>query len=221
MKPRTLVLLFALLACTAGPAFAATLVGSVNITGNEQSSGGVWDTGTVTVTMNGYSVSTTYGQFSSPDGIAAALGVLISQNCNFPVYAKATGSTLNFYARGSNVITSASISSTSSNPSVFSAASFQMGGLPNISPPVITALSLPEGPSQMGLVITGASFGSLQQTVTIGGFLAPVLSWSDTQIIVQVPVGAPIGPTTVIVTTWMSNVGLPANFKVDPPFSCN
>lgn len=223
MRPRALILLSALLACTAGSGFASpTLIGSITISGNEQSSGGVWDTGTVTVTMNGYYVSSAYGQFSSPEAIASALGALISQNCNMPVYAKATGATLNFYARGSNTITSASITSTSSNTSLFASASFQIGGLSDVSPPIITSLSLSEGPPSMGFVIYGSSFGSVPQSVTIGDIPATVLSWSDGSITVQVPAGLPTGTAAIVkVTTWISNVGAPTTFQIDDPFGCN
>lgn len=104
---------------------AQTPIGSVTITGTEQvSSGGVWDNGTVTATFNGVSTSIPYGQYSSPAGVASALAAMISQNCNMPVYAKATGATINFYPKGTDVINSATLSSATNNPTLFSQSSF-------------------------------------------------------------------------------------------------
>jgi phage tail sheath gpL-like len=101
---RNPILLLAVVLSLAGRGFASTSpIGSITLTGGEQSSGGVWDTGTVTVTINGISASIAYGQYSSPAGIASGLGALISQNCNFPVYAKASGAVLTFYTKGTNV----------------------------------------------------------------------------------------------------------------------
>jgi len=124
------ILSLALLICLAGEGLAAqTPIGSITITGSEQSSGGVWDGGTVTAIINGtHSVSYMYNQFSTPAGIASALGALISNSCNMPVYAQASGATLNFYAKGSNVLSTASITSVSSNPSLFSNNSFLGNG---------------------------------------------------------------------------------------------
>src|SRR5882672_3462523 len=99
--------LLAVLICLSGRGFAATAFGSISITGTERSSGSTWDTGTVTATVNGVSVSYTYGQYSTPASIASALGALISQKCSMPVYAHAVGNTLTFYQKGSNTVASA------------------------------------------------------------------------------------------------------------------
>lgn len=85
---RKMILLLAALLGLARCGFAATVVGSVTLSGADQSSGSVWDAGTVTATFNGVSVSTPYGEFSTPASVASALGALISQNCNMPVYAE-------------------------------------------------------------------------------------------------------------------------------------
>lgn len=158
-KPRKIAALFVvLLGLACRPAPAQTSVGSVTITGAEQSSGGTWDSGAVTATINGVSVSFAYGQFSTPAAIASALGALISQNCNMPVYAKASGATLTFYQKASNTITSANITGASNNPSLFPSGSFLVAGGGIWSIPQIVGLSFSEGPPGMGFVITGTGF---------------------------------------------------------------
>ncbi len=214
---RKMILLLAVLLCVAGRGFAVTALGSITIAGTEQSSGGTWDTGTVTATINGVSVSFSYGQFSNPAAIASALGALISQNCNMPVYAKASGATLTLYQKGSNTIRSASITSVSNNPSLFSSNSFQVAGGGTWSLPQIVSLSLPEGPPGMGFVITGTGFAANAQ-VTIGGVPATIIGTpTSTQITVQVPSGVTIGGVAVIVNGWIAT----GAFQVDTPFQCN
>lgn len=223
--PRKMFLLLAVLLCLAGRGFAATALGSITITGAEQSSGSTWDTGTVTATINGVSVSFAYGQFSSPAAIASALGALISQKCGSQVYAKANGATLTLYQKGSNTISSASITSVSNNPSLFPSSSFLMGGTSAWAAPQITSVSLSEGPAGMGFVIHGANFGSVQGTVSIGGIEATIVAWSldGSSITVQVPNGLTAGPIpydlTVATSTWAFNTG--TTFQVDDPFGCN
>lgn len=220
--PRKMFLLLAVLLCFASRGVAATALGSVTIGGGEQSSGSTFDTGTVTATINGVSVSFTYGQFSTPAGIASALGALISQKCSMPVYAHANGTTLTFYQKGSNTITSASITSVSNNPSLFPSNSFlvNLGGVWSI--PLITGLSLPEGPPGMGLTITGSGFGT-NPTVYIGNVITGVRATiigtpSDTQIVVQVPSGALSSGVVVVANGFSSSTH---SFTVDTPFQCN
>jgi hypothetical protein len=216
-----LLLLLALLLCLAGRGFAATALGSITITGAEQSSGGTWDSGTVTATINGVSVSFAYGQYTTPSAIASALGALISQKCSMPVYAKANGATLTLYQKGSNTISSASITSASTNPSLFSSSSFGInGGSGGWSSPQITSLSLSEGPPSMGLVIYGNNFAILSATVTIGGLPATVVpgSMTSTSVTVQVPPGLAPGNAVIQVSN-----GFPSNtwnFKVDTAIAC-
>lgn len=218
---RNMILLLAVLLCIAGRGLAATALGSITISGAEQSSGSTWDTGTVTATINGVSVYFAYGQFSSPAAIASALGALISQDCNMPVYAQANGATLNLYQRGSNTINSASIISVSSNPSLFSNNSFLINGGASWSPAQIVSLSLTEGPPGMGFVIYGSGFGTVQGTVTIGNIATTIVSWSDSSIVVQVPTGASTGGVVVIPNAILFPSLGDLSFQVDPPFSCN
>jgi len=220
-KPREICLLFVVVLGMAGRGFASTALGSITITGAERSSGSTWDTGTVTATINGVSVSFAYGQFSTPAAIASALGALISQKCSMPVYARAVGNTLTFYQKGSNAITSANITSVSNNPSLFPGNSFQVGGLGSWSPAQIVSLSLTEGPPGMGFVITGSGFGDVQGTVTIGNIQATIVSWSDNSIAVRVPPGAVTGEVVVMPNQILfpSLGGL--SFRVDTQFQCN
>jgi len=214
---RNLILLLAVLLCLSGSGFAATALGSITIAGAEQSSGGTWDTGTVTATINGVSVSYTYGQYSTQASIASALGALISQKCSMPVYAHAVGNTLTLYQKGSNTISSASITSASNNPSLFSSNSFLVNAGGTWSFPVITGLSLPEGPAGMGFTITGTGFTANSQ-VTIGGVTATIIGVpTSTNITVQVPSGVTIGNVEVIVNGWLSPTW---PFTVDTP-QCN
>jgi hypothetical protein len=222
-KSSKLLLLAAFALALAGRGFAQTALGSITITGAEQSSGSTWDTGTVTATINGVSVSFAYGRYTTPTGVASALGALISKNCNMPVYAKATGNTLTFYQKGSNTITSASITSVSN---VFPTNSFLVAGGGTWSLPQIDSLSFTEGPPGMGVTITGADFGPTQGSVTIGGETATIVSWSSdgTSIIVQVPDSlAPSSFAYTLVVSPSSSTfeATGVFFQVDPPFGCN
>lgn len=218
---RNLILLLAIVLGLGNRAFASP-IGSTTITGVEQiSSGGVSDTGTVTATFNGVSVSIAYGQYSTPAAVASALAATISQKCSFPVYAHAVGAVINFYKKGTNAVNSATITSTSSNPSLFSSNSFLVNGGSSVSAPQITSLSLSEGPPLMGFTIYGTGFGSSQGTVTVGGVTATVVAgtWTPTSIIVQVPTGAGAGGVQVT-----ANGSLPSSafsFTVATPLGCN
>lgn len=216
-KSAKTILFIATLLLLTGRGFAATVIGSVTITGGEQSSGSTWDSGTVTATINGVSISITYSQFSSPATIASALGALISQDCNMPVYAQASGATLTFYQKGSNTISSMSITGVSNDPSLFPAASFLINGGASFATPQITALSLTEGPPGMGFTITGTGLTANAQ-VTVGGVAATIVGTpSGTTITAQVPSGATIGGVAVIVNGWIATT----SFQVDTPFACN
>ncbi len=77
-----------------------------------------------------------------------------------------------------------------------------------------------EGPIGMGFVINGANFGA-SGTVSFSGITLTPLSWTPTQITVQVPVGAVMGMNVVAVTVSPSNKTTFAQFAVDSPFSCS
>jgi hypothetical protein len=220
-KPRKIFLLLVVVLCVVGRGVASTALGSITITGTEQSSGSIWDTGTVTATINGVSVSHTYGQFSTAASIASALGALISQKCGMQVYAKANGATLTLYQKGTNVVSTANITSTSSNPSQFPTISFGVNGGISFSAPQITGLSLSQGPVLMGLVITGTNFAVLSPTVTIGGVQATIVSGTQTStsVTVQIPSGLSPGPVNVVVSNGFPSA--PSTFTVVNPFGCD
>ena len=157
-----LILLLGVVLGFCGRAFAApTPIGSVTITGAEQSSGGVWDTGTITATINGVSVSIAYNQYSTPAGIASALGATISQKCSMPVYAHAVGAVLSFYPKGTNVINSATLSSTSSNTTLFPQGSFPENNTQIFPTTPIIALATSGSSSTYGISVTfTATFSS-------------------------------------------------------------
>ena len=112
LAAQKVALLMTVLLCITGRAMAAeTIVGMIAITGAEQSAGGEWDTGTLTLTVAGHSVSVAYGRFSTPEGIASAFGALLSNDCGSPVYAQATENLLKFYARSSGALISISMKS--------------------------------------------------------------------------------------------------------------
>jgi hypothetical protein len=73
--------------------------------------------------------------------------------------------------------------------------------------PHITTLSFPSGPAQMGVIITGTTFGAAQgaSTITLNGTAMPVITWSSTSITAQVPVGGTTGNIVVKVVGNSSN----------------
>jgi len=77
--------------CFCGYAYASG-AGSVTILGGERfnDSVGLWDSGTVSVSINGYLKSVSYGQFSTPASIASAIAAKFSSDCYGPANAKAT-----------------------------------------------------------------------------------------------------------------------------------
>ncbi|MBI2266483.1 MAG: VCBS repeat-containing protein [Armatimonadetes bacterium] len=87
--------------------------------------------------------------------------------------------------------------------------------------PVVTNLSLAIGEIGSSVTISGANFGASQGTGTIrfNGTTASVSSWSNTQIVCNVPPGATTGPVTVTVNSQSSNAD--KIYTVLPPFGYN
>lgn len=87
--------------------------------------------------------------------------------------------------------------------------------------PEIAGVSWPQGPVGVGLNINGTNFGSSQgtSTVKIGTTVLTVVSWSSTQIRVQVPQGTPLGASSIIVTV-SGQASNSWTFTVTPFFSC-
>lgn len=60
-------------------------------------------------------------------------------------------------------------------------------------PPVISALSTSSAFEGERVTITGTSFGADPGTLTVGGVVVPTISWSDTTIEFDVPIGLASG----------------------------
>ncbi len=129
--------------------------GSVRIDGGEASeclldtgctfaSQYTYDSGTVSITVNAATKSVPYGRSSTVTSVAAALANAINGDSTFPVTAAVSGATVIVTARTGGASTNYSLSSSSStnNPSVFGAPSFEgtpsgpnlTGGEDSISP---------------------------------------------------------------------------------------
>jgi hypothetical protein len=71
-----------------------------------------------------------------------------------------------------------------------------------VSGPAITSLSTSTSPRSGRVLLVGSGFGAAKgaSTVTIGGVVAPVSRWSETQINAYAPETAPLGSEGVVVT---------------------
>lgn len=107
-----------------GSSFAATASGTT-LTGGTNSTQ-KFDTGSVFVTVNGVQTSVTYGQSSTAATLASALVSAVNANSSVPVTAALSGSAVNLTAKttGSGTDYSLSCGSSTSQPSLFSHASF-------------------------------------------------------------------------------------------------
>jgi RHS repeat-associated protein len=116
------------------PATAAT--GTITISGSDQSvqincehdlCKTLWDSGTVSVTVNGFTVSTSYGQTSTASGIASALGSGLNAS-NSPVTASVSGATISLKTKQTGASTNYSMSgsSSTSDPTYFKSPSFSV-----------------------------------------------------------------------------------------------
>jgi RHS repeat-associated protein len=86
----------------------------------------LYDSGTVTATVGGFSKSTSYGQGSNTSSVASALASAFNGDGNSPVTASASGASLNLTSKatGANTNYSLSASSSTSQGSYFSQPSF-------------------------------------------------------------------------------------------------
>ena len=70
---------------------------AVTISGGEQhASNGNWDSGSLTLTVDGHTETVIFGQFSSVQSVASGLAAKFSQDCNSPVKAHANGAVITF-----------------------------------------------------------------------------------------------------------------------------
>lgn len=118
------------------PATSGT--GSVSVSGTEKStvyfppgcklrscSSTIYDSGSVTLTVNNYSTSVSYGQGSTSSSIASALAAQINGNANYPVSASLSGSTIYLTAKATGAVTNYSLTASSSwDSQSFSSPSF-------------------------------------------------------------------------------------------------
>ena len=85
--------------------------------------------------------------------------------------------------------------------------------------PIISSLSPLSGVNGAQITINGLNFGSSQgsSTVTFGTETAPIVTWSDTAIVAQVPAFAPIGLLQVTVTTSLESSNSEPFTVTNPP----
>src|SRR5208283_2871585 len=82
------------------------------------------------------------------------------------------------------------------------------------APPQIQGLAPGSGMVGSWVAISGSNFGATQgsSTVTFGGAVASVVTWSDTAILVAVPSSLTIGQTVSVVVTTSAGASNPADF---------
>jgi len=111
---------------------------TVTVTGAEQqASSGTFDSGTVTVTVNGYTETLPYGRFSTNAAVASGVAARFSQDCNSPVIAHASGTAITFVTRDPAAAVSGITASILWDNQDFTVASFGVT-IPTNTPPVIT-----------------------------------------------------------------------------------
>jgi RHS repeat-associated protein len=94
-----------------------------------------------------------------------------------------------------------------------------------VPPPAVTAISPAGGVPGTSVTITGSGFQANQRnsTITFNGTVAPITSWSDTQIVAAVPTSASTGPLQVNVNSTSNGSGnifvvpVPVITSLDPP----
>ena len=206
---RNIVICFLAMLSVSSCLFAST-TGTITVGGTEQvSAGGVWDSGTVTITINGsYSKTVSYGQYSTPASVASALAAAFSQHCNSPAWAHAVGAQITFHMKAS-ATNLTSLALTSTQNSAFSGPSFTTGGIAVSASgqPVILSLLMTNGYAGTTITLNGINFGP-SGTVTFNGVPGISTSWTPNSITVPIPPGATSG--LVVVTTFgMTSNGVP------------
>ncbi|HVS89751.1 MAG TPA: RHS repeat-associated core domain-containing protein [Candidatus Acidoferrum sp.] len=86
----------------------------------------IWDSGTVSITVNGFTKSVSYGRISTPSTIASGLAAAFNGDASSPVTASASGSVVTLTAKATGAATNYSLSATASSgdPTDFGAGSF-------------------------------------------------------------------------------------------------
>lgn len=108
------------------PSFSASPTSSTLLGGHDATYNTLFDTGTVSVTVNGYAKSATYNQSSTLSGMATALASAFQNDGTAPVNASAAGPTITVTARATGASTNYTLASSSSTSqgSYFSHASY-------------------------------------------------------------------------------------------------
>jgi IPT/TIG domain len=168
----------------------------------------IYDSGSVTININGFVEEVFYGQYSTASSIATALVNAFNGANNSPVSASLSGSTVYLTAKSVGANTNYPLSTyVDYDSDYFSSASFSaapsgstLTGGTN-SGPSIGSISPASGPVGTSVTITGTNFGGTQgsSTVTFNGTTASPTSWNDTQIVAPVPSGATTG--SIVITT--------------------
>jgi hypothetical protein len=163
----------------------------MSITGAENStSSGIWDKGTATITYSGTTITVSYGQFSTPASVASGIAAGFANiQCSSGVAAKAVGPEIIFSSTAQGAPQAPSFS-TVYDSTDFSQPSFSAATQPtsNIAPYIMEII--PSGSVRVGTAVTviGAGFGVQQGHLAIGGqSITSVLTWTDNQIVFQVP----------------------------------
>jgi RHS repeat-associated protein len=140
-----------------GPSFAAQPSGAALAGGSDNGYTTVYDTGTITVTVNGFSKSTTYGQSTSTSATASDLANKFNSDNASPVIANASGSVINLTTKATGQGTNYPLSATAATTSqYFTAGSASFSGTPSGN--TMT-------PGQNGIVYDAGTV-----TVTVNGF---------------------------------------------------
>ena len=142
----------------------------------------VWDSGTVSVTVNGFSVSASYGSSSTGATIASALASAFNGNSSSPVTASASSATLTLVSKATGTASNYAFSSSSStsDPTDFGGPSFavspvsgSLAGGANQGPPIFDS-------GTCSATINGTAysttFGQSDTTSTIASRIATAIS---------------------------------------------
>jgi RHS repeat-associated protein len=151
----------------------------------------IYDSGTVSVTVNGYTATAGYGQYDTPSTIATALVSATGLNSSSsPVTASASGAVVTMTAKSSGVATNYSLSSSSatSQPTYFNGASFS---------------GTPSGPNLTGGQNAGTMYDSGTVTLTVNATPATVSygNGSTSSSIASALVNALNAPGSLVVAT--------------------
>lgn len=118
----------------------AQTTATVTVLGGEQSIGGVWDNGDLTITINNtLSRTVSYGQFSTPESVASGLAAVIARECYGVASAKADGAKITFHLRYASAAPISITSGTSHwDTGHFAGPSFSFGSQQTVNPTNLT-----------------------------------------------------------------------------------